>query len=218
MPSHPKQKATHLFLNKLLGISFLLFFGSGCFCLSKKIPMNSQNLILKIQWDYSSPLEKKKNSFLSLVSVHGDRKLRLDIIQTFIGSVGGFILNGQNMLLLAPFQKQYYKSVFDSKVFFPDFPSFSGLWIIALLRAKPPEHWKCQNLNKKLSHCQTEHFEIRWEYSPYRLENIHIRDSKQRQITAQIKSLSSYKLSDQLFDPELESWEMQTDPLFFQQL
>ena len=218
MPNRLKQKTKLLFLNKLLGISLFLFFGSGCSHLSKKISLDSQNLIFKIQWDYSSPLEQKNSSFLSLVSIQGDKKLRLDIIQALIGSVGGFILDDQNMLLLAPFQKQYYKNTFDSKLFFPDFPSFPGLWITALLRAKPPEHWKCQKLNKKLSHCQTEHFEISWEYKSQHLNKIYIKDSKQRQITAQIKGLSSHKLSDQLFDPKLENWEMQTDPLFFQQL
>ena len=213
---NPKIKL--LFLSRLLGSSFCVFAILSCSSLSKKTPLHSKHLNFKIQWDYSSPLKKESRSFLSLVSVQGDQLLRLDILQPFIGVIGSFILNGQTMILQIPLKKQYYKGEFHSKVFFPNFPSLPSSWLIALLRAQAPHNWNCQKQNGKITQCDTHHFEIQWEYKQSQLYKISLKDSKQRRIQAQIKSLSSQRQSPGTFEPSLKNWQRQKEPLFFQKL
>ena len=208
-----------LFPSKLLlCISFCLFFILSCSSISKKASLQSKNLIFKIQWKYSSSLKKEYSSFWSLVSIQGDNLLRMDILQPFVGVIGSLILTDQRMIVLAPLHRQYYEGEFDSKVFFSDFPSFPGTWLTAFLRGQALEHWDCKKQDQRLLQCKTNHFEIEWRYKSSRLDKIYIRDLKQRQITARIKSLSSKELSFKVFEPSLKKWTRQKDPLFFQKL
>ncbi len=192
----------------------------ACLSASKKISLQSENLIFKIQWKYSSPLAGGRGSFLSIVSAQRDKKLRLDILQPFIGVIGSLILKDQKMLLLAPLRKQYYEGDFNSEMFFPHFPSFAGSELIALLRARAPENCERTEPNQNLLQCPAESLEIEWKYKRGRLNKIYIRNLKKRgQISAHIKSLSSKKkLASKIFNPSLKGWARQKDALFFQKL
>ena len=206
-----------LFAHKLLGLNFCFFALLSCTSISK-VPLHSKNLIFKIKWDYSSSIQKEQESFNSLVFVQGNNLLRLDILQPFVGVVGSLILNHTTMTLQVPLKRSYYKGEFDSKIFFSDFPSFPSSWFVAFLRAKTPENWSCQKQELKLTQCKTDHFEVKWIYKNSQLYEIQLKDTKQRQIHAQIKSLSSKELSTEIFTPSLENLKREENPLFFQKI
>ena len=211
-----KQKKI-LFLSRLLYSSFCFVAILSCTSITKT-PLHSNNLIFKIRWDYSSPFQKKQSSFSSLVFVQGEDMLRLDILQTFVGVMGSLILNGKTMILQVPLKKQYYKGEFNSQVFFPEFPSFPSSWLRILLRGQASKNWNCQKQHKKITQCQADDFEISWKYKKSQLYEIRLKDSKQRQIKAQIQNLYSEELSSSIFEPSLKKWKRQKDPLFFQAL
>jgi len=207
-----------LFPGRLLCISFSPLFIISCSSLSKKISLQSKNLIFKIQWEHSDPLKREHRSFWTLVSVQGNNLLRTDLLQPLIGVIGSLIVTDQRMTVLAPLHRQYYEGEFDSKVFFPDFSSFPNTWLTALLRVKALEQWDCQKQDQKLIQCQTDYFEIEWKYKKNQLNIMYIKELKQRQITARVKSLSSKKFSPTIFKPSLKNWTRQKDPLFFHKL
>lgn len=217
MISSLKNKEKLLFVHKLLCLSFCFFILLSCTSISR-IPLHSKNLIFKIQWDYSSPLNKEQESFDSLVFLQGNSSLRLDILQPFVGVIGSLILNHTTMILKVPLKDSYYKGEFDSKIFFSDFPSFPSSWLIAFLRAEAPESWSCQKQKEKLIQCKTDHFEIEWTYKKSQLYKIQLKDSKQRQIHAQIKRVSSRELSSEIFMPPLKNLKQEEDPLFFRKI
>ncbi len=204
-----------LFISRLLCVSLCFILLLDCTSISK-IHLDSKNLIFKIRWQYSSPLEKQKHSFDSLVSVQGEHLLKLDILQPLIGVIASLILNDQTMIIYTPLQKKYYKGKFDSRVFFPYFPAFPSVWLIHILRAKAPKNWNCQKQNEKLIFCKTNYFEIQWKYQKDRLYKISLKDLKQRRIEAQVQSLSSKNLSPEYFNPSLKNLKKQDDPHFFQ--
>lgn len=201
-----------VFFKKFLILTVLLFVSS---CVSpSKAPLHSKNLIFKIKWKYFSPLTKDSQSFNSWVFVQGDNLLKLDILQPVLGPVAYFILNYETMTLCVPLKKSYYRGKFNSKIFFYDFPSFPGSWLISVLRAKAPEGWKCQKQLQRLTHCKTQHFEIQWKYKQNQLHSIHIQDLNQRQIQAQIQNIASGEFPSDLFTPSLTNWKRQTTPNF----
>ena len=202
---------------KFLYISFFFWTLWGCVSVSKKIPLHSKNLSFKIQWNYSSPVSKP-SSLLSVISIQGSSLLRLDILQPFVGAIGRLIVNQDTMILQAVLQKTYYQGEFDSKVFFPDFPSFPSYWLTALLRVKAPENWDCQRQRGLLIFCRADQFEMEWKYKKAQLYQIHLKDSSGRQIQARIKNLSSPEFSSGTFNPSLKNWSRQKDPRFFQKL
>lgn len=216
MIKHSNQKIRNLFFISLLGTGLFILPLLNCSLLSQKTPpLNSKNLNFKIRWDYSSPFKESSETFDSLVSIQGDKLLRLDILQPFVGVVGVLTLNDKTIILQEPFGKRYYKGKANSKIFFPDFPSFPGIWLTALLRAKALKAWKCRWQKERLVFCRAGVFKIQWEYKHSRIYKIHIRDSKQRQISARIKNIASSHLPLGIFEPSLEGWRQMRDPLFF---
>ena len=202
------------FISKLSYISLCLFALSSCISISKT-PLHSKNLIFKIRWTYFSPSTQEQNSFDSLVFVKGDHLLKLDILQPFIGVIASLTLNHKTITLQVHRQKSYYKEEFNSKIFFPDLPAFPGSWFVALLRAQAPTNWDCKKEKEKLTYCKTDDFEIHWKYKKSQLYKIQLKDSKQRQIKAQIHSLFSKELSPKLFEPPLKNLKRQKDPFLF---
>ena len=203
------------FISKLLCSSFCFFILLSCTS-TPKTSLHSKNLSFKIQWDYSSLSTNEKSSFLSFVFIQEDRLLRLDIFQPLVGVLGSLILNSDIMILQVPMKKSYYQGEFNSKVFFPDFPSFPSSWLFALLRGQTLKSWDCQKQDKKVTRCKAGYFEIQWKYKKGQLYKIFFKDSKQRQIKAQIKNISSKEFPSRLFDPSLKNLKKQKNPLFFQ--
>ena len=216
MTAPPNKNTRLLSLSKLLAFSLAFLGLGGCSSLSKKVSLQSPYLTFKIKWSYSSPLSEKSLSFSSLVFIEGSSLLRMDIVQPLIGSIGSFILNNEQVIIQSHLKKQYYKGEFRSQVFFPDFPSFPGSWLMALLRARKQAGWDCQADNQKLASCKTKNFEIQWEYKKSQITGFWIKDLAQRQIQARIKSLSSQPFSPRIFNPVLANRKKQADPLFFQ--
>lgn len=218
MKEKNKSKGIILALGNLLYISLSLFFLISCTSISKKVPLNSEKLSLKIEWAYSDPGQKQTKSFSSFVFLQGKQALRLDLFQNFVGVVGSLILHDQVLTIQAPLSKEYYVGTFDSQLFFPEFPSFPGLWLIDMLRAEASEDWDCEKQKKRISKCKTDFFEITWVYQKAGLYKIRLKDSMRRRITARIKSLSIGKFSEDIFEPSMASWTKKEEPLFFQSL
>lgn len=158
---------------------------------------------------------EKRSAFSSLVFIQGDDRLRLDILQPFVGLVASLIINKEEVFLLSPIKKQYYKGALNSELFFPQFPSVPGRHLITLLRAKTPEEWACRKQNGLLDYCQIKNLEIRYKYQRSDLTGFFLKDSTGRQIQAEIQNISIHKPSPRLFQPVLKNWKREKNPGFF---
>ena len=210
-----KQKGTILFPVKLLFIKVCIFALVGCTSVSKA-PLLSQKLSFKIHWTYLDSSQKESRSLLSFVSLQERRFLRLDVVQSFIGVVGSFILREEVLIMQVPLKKEYYQGAFDSKVFFPEFPSFPSSWLIDILRGKASKNWECEKQKERITKCKNPLFKINWIYKNSQLYRVQLEDTMKRRIIAQIQKLSIGKFSEDIFYPLLTGWTKKEEPLFFQ--
>lgn len=211
-----KRKTKPLFPSKLAYINLYVLFLISCTSLSKKAPLHSQKLSLKIYWTYADPTLKTSTSFSSFVFLQEERFLRLDVFQNFIGVIGSLILNDQFMMIQTPLNKAYYTGSFDSQLFFPEFPSFPGSWLRYILRAKASDKWECEKRKEQLTHCRVDFFTVTWKYKKAQLYEIQLEDSMKRQITAKIQNISIGTFSPDIFNPSALGLVKQKNPLFFQ--
>jgi len=202
-------------LNELFFKISFLFVITGCTSISKKPLTSLENLSFHSQWTYFSPRDQHL-SFSSLVLIKGDDQLKLNIFKPLIGVIGSFILNKDEMILLSPLKREYYKAVFDSKIFFPKLPTFPSSWLIALLRGHVPKSWKCQKQKEQIKKCKTKHFTAHYKYKNSKLTYVFLKDSTGQKIQIKIKNISSPNLSSDVFQPELKNWKKEKTPFFFQ--
>ncbi len=205
-------------LTRLLAFAFCFFFFLSCASLSKPVPLHSKDLIYNIKWTLLSSKGERTHSFFSLIFLREDQLLRMDLNKALIGSVFRLILRDKRMLLQEPLKRRYYVGEFSSQIFFPDFPSFSMEYLIAILRGQALKPGSCQTEKKRIIFCQTGPFQVFWEYKNQALHRIHIKAKGQRQIQAELKKLSQGKFSKKIFFPALKGWLREKDPLFFQKL
>ena len=96
---------------KLLYIKICLFMLAGCVLVSKA-PLNSKKLFFKIHWTYFDSSPKKPQSLTSFVFLQGQRFLKVEVFQNFIGVVARFFLKDQVFTIQTPLNKEYYRGGF----------------------------------------------------------------------------------------------------------
>ena len=185
-----------LFVKYSSGLLVFLLVLSGC----QSIPVkSSKDLSLKVSFSQNNV------SVGALVFIKGER-LRADILRPFLGPFAYLYIKGEEVALLFPTEKKYYRGEFKSGMFLPAMENLPLKWFVAILKGELLKEKSCIS-RKQETYCKTGGVQIFLKKQDSK-RTVAVLQTGNEKIKIRIRRLSRKLLTEEVFTYNLKGYQL----------